>query len=343
MRYEGLYVAGTGIRLPAAMSVDRAIAAGLVEQALATSLRVASVTVSEDESGPELAAAAGRTALERSGVAPAEIDIVLHSSIYYQGQELWAPASYVQRVAVGNQCPAMHVGQVSNGGMAAMELAAAYLSADARRSSALLTAGDRFCPPGFDRWRSDPGTVYGDGGSALVLSRKRGFARVRSLATASRPELEGMHRGSAPFGPVPFSHRERVDLEACKNEFLTETGRSLATSHLGSGQREALKQALADAELELAEIDWLVLPHLGYRRLSASYFVKYGIDPERTTWPWGRNVGHLGSGDQFAGLDHLVSSGAAGPGSRCLLVGVGAGFSFSCAVVEVLETPRWAR
>ncbi|TDC74467.1 ketoacyl-ACP synthase III family protein [Streptomyces hainanensis] len=342
MRCEGLYVAATGTRLPAATSVERAVADGLVESALATSLRVASVTVSEGESGPEMAAAAGRTALERSDVAPAEIDIVLHASIYHQGQELWAPASYVQRVAVGNQCPALHVGQVSNGGMASLELAAAYLRAAPGRTAALLTAGDRFCPPGFDRWRSDPGTVYGDGGSALVLSTRRGFARVRSLATASRPELEGMHRGSAPFGPVPFSHRERVDLAACKDEFLAETSRSLATSHLGSGQQEALKQALADADLELAEIDWLVLPHLGFRRLSASYFSRYEIDPERTTWPWSRTVGHLGAGDQFAGLDHLVTSGAAGPGSRCLLVGVGAGFSFSCAVVEVLETPGWA-
>lgn len=342
MRLDNMFVAGSASCLPPAMTVARAVAAGLCEASTAAAMKTVSVTVSERESGPELAAEAARTALARSGTGPAEIDLVLHASIYYQGHELWAPASYVQRAAVGNQCPAMDIGQVSNGGMASLELATAYLRADPARTAALLTSGDRFCAPGFDRWHSDPGTVYADGGAALVLSRRSGFARLRSLVTVSRPELEGMHRGTVPFGPVPFSHRERVDLEACKDEFLEETGKSFVLSHLGTGQREAIKGALADGDLELDHIDWFVLPHLGYRRLAAGYFTKYGIDPERTTWPWSRTVGHLGAGDQFAGLDHLVTTGAAGPGSRCLLVGVGAGFSWSCAVVEILETPRWA-
>jgi 3-oxoacyl-[acyl-carrier-protein] synthase III len=338
-----MFIAGTASHLPPAMNVEQAIAEGLCEERLASVMQVAAVTVSESESGPELAAAAARTALERSGATPAEIDIVLHASIYYQGQGLWAPASYVQRVAVGNRCPAMQIGQVSNGGMAAMELATAYLRADSSRTAALLTSGDRFCQPGFDRWRSDPGTVYADGGTALVLSRRSGFARVRSLATVSRPELEGMHRGTVPFGPVPFSHRDRVDLEACKDEFIGENSKSFAVAHLVAGQREAIKQALADAGLDLADIDWFVLPHLGHRRLMAGYFSKFDIDPARSTWPWSRTVGHLGAGDQFAGFDHLVTSGAAGPGSTCLLIGVGAGFSWSCAVIEVLETPPWMR
>lgn len=337
-----MFVAGSASRLPPAMSVEQAIAAGLCDETQATAMKVTAVTVSAGESGPEMAADAARIALDRARVGPAEIDLVLHASIYYQGQELWAPASYVQRAAVGNHCPAMEIGQVSNGGMAAMELATAYLQADPARTAALLTSGDRFCPPGFDRWRSDLGTVYADGGTALVLSRRQGFARLRSLATVSRPELEGMHRGTVPFGPVPFSHRERVDLDACKDEFLEEVGKSFMLSHVVSGQREAIKQALADAELELADIDWFVLPHLGYRRLAAGYFTKFGIDPQRSTWPWSRAVGHLGAGDQFAGFDHLVTTGAAGSGSKCLLVGVGAGFSWSCAVVEVLETPHWA-
>ncbi|GLZ00730.1 ketoacyl-ACP synthase III family protein [Actinoplanes sp. NBRC 103695] len=342
MSAADMYVAATATRLPPAMTVEEAAAAGQCPRSLADAAGAVSVTVSAGESGPELAAGAARTALARSGLAPAEIDLVLHASIYYQGQEMWAPASYVQRAALGNHCPAIDIGQVSNGGMAALELAVAYLRADPARGAAMLTAGDRFAAPGFDRWRSDPGTVYADGGAALVLARRDGFALLRSLVTVSRPELEGMHRGKAPFGTVPFSHRGRVDLEASKDEFLDEAGKSYALSHIASGQREALKRALAEAGLELADIDWFVLPHLGRRRLRATYFAPFAIDPERTTWPWSRTVGHLGAGDQFAGLDHLVRTGAARPGDRCLLAGVGAGFSWSCAVVEITRTPSWA-
>ncbi|WP_072478125.1 ketoacyl-ACP synthase III family protein [Amycolatopsis australiensis] len=342
MRFDDVFVAGCGTWLPPAMSVGDAIAEGLCEPALAAALDMASVTIAEEVPAPEMAARAARVALARAAVDPSEVDLLLHASFYYQGHDLWAPASYVHRVAVGNACPAIQIGQVSNGGMVSLELAASYLLARPGRGTALLTTGDRFCPPGFDRWHSDTGTLYADGGTALVLSRTRGFARLRSVATVGRSELEGMHRGAEPFGPAPFSYRKVVEMDAYKDAFVAEAGRSFAVAQASSGQREAIERALADAGTELAAIDWFVLPHLGRKRLSAGYFGKLGVHPGQTTWPWSRTVGHLGAGDQFAGLEQLVRTGAAGPGSRCLLVGVGAGFSWSGAVVEVLERPEWA-
>ncbi len=86
-----------------------------------------------------------------------------------------------------------------------------------------------------------------------------------------------------------------------------------------------------------------MLPHFGRRRLEAIYYRPYGIDPARTTWEWSRTVGHLGAGDQFAGLDHLVTSGRAVPGDRVVLIGVGAGYSWGAAVVEICDRPAWAQ
>lgn len=327
--------------LPGRLRTEEAEARGSCPPGTGEQLGLVSVTVSDGVSGPEMASRAARTAMERSGTGAEDVELVLHASIYYQGQELWAPASYVQRAAVGNQCPAFSVGQVSNGGMGAVELATSYLRSASDTSSVLITTGDRFCPPGFDRWNSDPGTVYADGGTALVLSRNRGFARLLSVASASRPELEGMHRGAAPFGAVPFAHRDRVDLGACKDEFVEEAGRSFVISRMVEGQRQVIKEALAQADTELDGIDWFVLPHLGRRRLSATYFTPFGIDPGRSTWEWGRTVGHLGAGDQFSGLTHLVERGAAEPGHRILMAGVGAGFSWTCAVIEIEDRPSW--
>jgi 3-oxoacyl-[acyl-carrier-protein] synthase-3 len=342
MRFDDVFVAGCGTWLPPAMTMADAIAEGLCEPALAAKLDMASVTIADEVPGPEMAARAARTALARAGCDPSDVDLLLHASFYYQGQDLWAPASYVHRVAVGNACPAIQIGQVSNGGMVSLELAASYLLARPGRGTALLTSGDRFCPPGFDRWHSDTGTLYADGGAAVVLSRAGGFARLVSVATVGRSELEGMHRGDEPFGPAPFSYRKVIEMDAYKDAFLAEAGRSFVVSQATCGQRDAIDQALADADVTLDDIDWFVLPHMGRKRLSAGYLSKLGVDPGRTTWPWSRTVGHLGAGDQFAGLDHLVRIGAAGPGSRCLLVGVGAGFSWSGAVVEVLARPDWA-
>lgn len=336
-----LYITGTGTWLPPAEQIADSVADGRCDAVVARATRMTAVTVSAGESGPEMAARAARTALDRAAAKPGDIDLVLHASFFHQGFDLWAPASYIQHTAVGNQCPAMEVRQVSNGGMAAIDLAWAYLSADPARTAAVLTTGDRFCLPGFDRWRSDPGTVYGDGGTALVVSRHSGFARVRSIATVSVPALEGMHRGDGPA--TPFSPREVADLETRKQEFLARYGTALTVAQVSAAQETVAKQALAEAGLGFADIDWFVLPHLGHRRLHVAYFTKFGIDPDRTAWAWSRGVGHLGAGDPFAGLDHLVSRGDLSPGGTCLLFGIGAGFSWSCAVVEMLETPSWTR
>jgi 3-oxoacyl-[acyl-carrier-protein] synthase III len=342
MNHANLYIAGCGTRLPPMVSTEDALATGDCDEALATLTGALGVVVAREESAPEMAARAARLALRRAACGAADIDLLLHASVFYQGHDVWAPASYIQRVAVGNTCPAMEVRQASNGGMAALELAAGYLAADPARSAALVTTGDKCSLPGFDRWRSDPGTVYGDGGTALVLSRRRGFARVRSLVTVSDPELEGMHRGGDPFALAPCGTRPTVALDACKRAFLARTGVSYAVARVSAGQEAAIKQALTQAEIELGDIDRVVLPHLGRRRLQAGYFSKFGLDPASTTWPWSQYVGHLSAGDPIAGFDHLITSGALGAGDTCLVVSVGAGYSWSCAVIEVLERPRWA-
>ncbi len=343
MKFDSLYIAGVGTWLPPRLITEEALATGLCDRAAVTRDDIASVAVAgDDEAAPEMAARAARIALGRAGHGPEDIDLVLHASLYDQGFDLWAAASYVQRSAVRNRCPAMDVRQVSNGGMAALELAAAYLAAVPGRSAALLTTADRFCLPGFDRWRSDPGTVYGDGGAALVLSVRSGFARLRSLVLVSDPDLEGMHRGGDAFGVAPVSSQKPLDLGAHQRSYVAQAGMSYSVARIAAGQGEAVKAALADGEAELAEIDHFVLPNFGRRRLESSYLRSLGIDVDRTTWSWGRQVGHLGAGDQFAGLDHLIGSGALGPGDLCLLAGVGAGFSWSCAVVEVMERPPWA-
>ncbi|GGX44668.1 ketoacyl-ACP synthase III family protein [Streptomyces fructofermentans] len=337
-------IAGCAAWLPPRAAVADAVAAGLCDQALAETTGMLSVAVVQDEPAPEMAARAARSALGRSGSA--DVSLILHASFFYQGHDLWAPASYVQRAAVGNQCPAMEVGQVSNGGMAALGLAVDHLRAGPPAGETgrrvLVTTGDAFRAPGFDRWRSDSGTFYGDGGTALVLSSTEGFARVRGLATVSAPELEGMHRGDDPFGSGPFSHRPVVDLDACKKDFLAgrRVTRVIATS--AAAQDASVERALAEAGVALTDIDRFVLPHMGRKRLRAGFLTRFGIPEERTTWEWSRRVGHLGAGDQIAGFDRLVTSGGVGAGDLLLWMSVGAGFTYSCAVVEVLERPAWA-
>ncbi|MEU7742772.1 ketoacyl-ACP synthase III family protein [Nonomuraea sp. NPDC049158] len=342
MRCESLYVAAVASWLPPPMPVEEALARGLCDPVVAARTRAVSVTVAGEESPPEMAARAGRLAVARAGAAGRSVSLVLHARVYDQGHHLWNPASYVERAVLGNGSAAMEIGQSSNGGMAALDLAAAYLVADPARAAVLITAADTWRLPGVDRWRSDRGTVYGDGAAALVLSREAGFARLRSLALVADSSLEGMHRTGPADGPAPMYPGRTVDLDLCKRSFMARAGRSGTVARAAAGQRAAVEGALTGAGLKLDDIDWFVLPHMGHRRMVVGFAEPLGVDLERTTWPWSRSVGHLGAGDQFAGLAHLADTGRLRPGLRCLLLGVGSGFSWSAAVVEVLSEPSWA-
>ncbi|MFB7274549.1 ketoacyl-ACP synthase III family protein [Streptomyces sp. NPDC056244] len=342
MRVEDIWIRGTSVRLPSLTPVADAVASGACPPRVAAATGLESVAYSPGESAAEMAAGAARAVLERTGSGPEDIDLLLHADTYHQGQDLWPVASYIQREAVGNGCPAIEIRQMSNGGLAAMDLATAYLTAGHGRADALLTTADRFCEPGIDRWRTDPGTPYADGATALVLSRRGGFARLKSLALYADPELEPLHRGDDPFTPAPFTHRIPVDFEEAKRAFIGRAGISYAITRAHNGQRTAVKEALADAGMELADARWVILPHFGRRRLESIYYKPFDIDPARTTWEFSRTVGHLGAGDQFASLDHLVVSGRARPGDRIVLVSVGAGYSWGCAVVEITGRPGWA-
>src|SRR5262249_55505125 len=195
---DELYIAAASSWLPERMTLGEAERAGLAERARAWNTGIESVCVSEEKSAPEMAVLAARAAIERAKCEPEDIHLLLHASAYHQGHDMWSPASYIQRFSAGNACPAIEVRQMSNGGMAALELAAGYLIA-ADRPTALITTADRFCLPGFDRWRSDPSTICGDGATAVVLSTRAGFAKLRGLVTVSDSGLERGGRGDRGF------------------------------------------------------------------------------------------------------------------------------------------------
>ncbi|CAL9641803.1 ketoacyl-ACP synthase III family protein [Streptomyces sp. enrichment culture] len=332
---DDMYIAAASSWLPERMTLDEAEHAGLADRARVWNTGIESVCVSADRSAPEMAVLAARDALERAEVESKDLHLLLHACAYHQGHDMWPAASYIQRFSGGGSCPAVEVRQMSNGGMMALELAAGYLRAG-NRPTALITTADRFSLPGFDRWHSDPSTICGDGGTAVVLSTRTGFARLRALVSVSDSGLEHGGRGER-FSDAPLAAGSPVDLNS--DSLVRELGVVALLDRIQAGQREAFDRACAQADVKFSEIDWYVLPNLGRTRMRAQYFDPFGIDPQRSTWSWGRQVGHLGAGDQFAGLAHLVSEGALEPGQLCLLAGVGAGFTWTVGIVEIVARP----
>ncbi|MER6917173.1 ketoacyl-ACP synthase III family protein [Streptomyces sp. NPDC000594] len=341
MRWESVYVAGTGAWLPEPYPARAAVEAGEYdpEQWEADGLR--SVRVAGDEvAPPDMAVHAATTALKRSGVDSAEVRLLLHNYVWFQGQTMWPVASYVADHAVHWSVPAFEVKQECNAAVASLELAARHLTTESGPAAAVLTTADRFAEPLINRWSAEAGLVYGDGGTALVLSNRGGFAQVLSTATRADNRMEALARG-AGLSPLPTA--EPYDHAARFAHYLRSHGGNIreATDRLIAMVKGVVDQALDEAATDRSDIAWAVLPTGGRNKMQWQAEQLLGVPGERTTWEFGSHAGHLGAGDQFAALNDLTERGELAPGDRVLLLSAGPGAA-SCAVLEITATPDWS-
>ncbi|MEW1956699.1 ketoacyl-ACP synthase III family protein [Kineococcus sp. NPDC059986] len=340
MKWTNLHLAGLGSWLGPRVPVAEAVAAGHLTAERAVARGYDAVCVAEDVAPPDMAVRAAQSALAQAGTDERDTAVLLHASTWFQGRDVWATASYVAARSVGRTVPALDVQQRCNGGLLAWELAGAHLQAGlARGGSAVVTTADRFAAPELDRWNLHDTNVYGDGGTAVVLSRRRGFARVLSSVTVADNSLEAVTRGEAPLArssredtPPDLRERGRWSGE------LDRTQAELRTARVFSTARNA---ALADARVRLGDLRRIVVGATGLFDGGYHHHHLLGVPADVTTWEFGRTTGHVGTGDWAAGLEWLLRSGALDPGDHVMLFGGGAGFSCTAVVLQVEAVPTW--
>jgi 3-oxoacyl-[acyl-carrier-protein] synthase-3 len=330
-----LYIDALGTYLPPAVSAASAVADGRYGPADHQDDEYDRILVEEKLSPAEMAVLAGRAALAESRHGPATIDLVLHGTSYYQGQDFWTPATYIRRELIGGAGPAFEVKSASNSGMAALDLGAAYLMTRPERTAALITVGDRFALPGFDRWNTDGGIVYSDGAAAVVLSREGGFARVLAVTSTTDPELEELGRDTDRFRTAPDPAAGPLDVRGFKARYLRRAGFGHLSGRLAAGLLDNVRRTLGEAGTDLSGVDRFVLPNVGRDLLEWEFLEPLDIGLERTTWDNARRIGHLGAADPFANLADLLARGRLVTGHRLLLVGVGLGFSWTSALLQI--------
>lgn len=343
MKWESLHLAGLGTSLPDPVPARQAVDAGRYDAERFKARGYTSICAFDDAddsvyaSPPEMAVRAGQAAVAQSGLGEKDFALVLHTSIWFQGLDVYPTASYVAQRAVGRQVPAYDVQQRCNGALGAIELAAAQLTAGVRPGrAALITTADRFAAPGVDRWNLADYNVYADGGTAMVLSTTGGLARVLSTVTVADNALEGAARGTDPFRSVPGAPVDLMARSAAHERTADGKQTDLRTGRLITRARN---QVLKESGTELGQLARVVTGSTGLFEHGWHWHHLLGVDEHLTTWEYGRTTGHIGAGDWNAGLDWLLRTEAVRPGDRVLLFGGGAGYSLTAAVVEITELP----
>lgn len=283
-----------------------------------------------DLPGPTLAVHAARAAL--TGTDPADVGLLLHAWTEYQGHDLWSPPHHVaDRVGARDALP-VGIRQLSNGGAAATELAAGWLAAHPG-GTALVTTGDRFCLPGFDRWRSDRGLVHADAGTAMVLTDRPmpdDVLHLRGFASSSAPELETMHRGDDPFSVGRYDQGAPIDLARTKKAFFATHSREAFTDTAVAHALHVVRTAAERAGVALDDVAHLLLPRVG-RLAYELYRPRFAEITGAAIHDLGEHTGHLGAGDLLANLEALTTMLA--PGEHGIVFNGGGGYTWTAALV----------
>ncbi|HET8681310.1 MAG TPA: ketoacyl-ACP synthase III family protein [Micromonosporaceae bacterium] len=345
MRTLDVFIKGIGVFLPETVSVEQAVEEGRYPAEDVALHELAGAAVAGDTPAPEMALWAAQEAFKRCGHRPDDVDLLLYTDSWHQGPDGWQPQYHLQRNLVGGRALAVELRHGCNGMFSALELAAAYLRIPGKRA-ALVVAADNFSTPLVDRWRFGPGYIAGDAASAVVLTTEPGFAQLLSVCTGAVPEAEEVHRSGEPlFPPGPtvgralnFSGRtadfnRRAVLEGAGTGIWMAVHRKLV---------DVVDRTLAEACLDVDDITRAAFMNYSRQIVEHRGMVALGLPMSKSTWEFGRTVGHLGASDQIVSLDHLLGTGELRAGHHMLLVGVGPGITISSAIIKILSAPPWA-
>ncbi|GAA0573313.1 ketoacyl-ACP synthase III family protein [Paractinoplanes ferrugineus] len=323
-------------------TVEDAVATGKLAASEVERIGVAQLSVSSRWSGPEMAVEAARAALTRANWDPSRVGLVLQTWIYHQGHDMWSPPHFVASQLGTPDALAYAVQQGCNGGAQALQVAAMHLAADPGIGAALITSGDRFLPPGFERWNCDYGLGFGDGGSAALLHHGDGepddWALV-SLASATAADLELMLRHGDEFSPTPLWHSSYIDLKRPKKSYMNAYGKERFGEIATTMIRKVVVDSIHDARLEIDDprIKYIALPRLGDYLLDGIYLPVLSDALKAEQLRFGAKTGHLGCGDFLSNLADLRDHVPLEPGDVALVVSGGAAWTWSSAVVQVPE------
>jgi len=342
VRTPETWINAIGVRVPRSMSAQEAVDRGWYDAESRDWYGWTGAAVAGSVSAPDLAVEAARQAIDRWDGHLEDLVLHLHAGGFAQGPEGWPAQHYVLRALGDSAAPSIRVWQNCNGMMAAWELAAAYLAARHSPAAALVTGADNFGIPGTNRWALGlQYGVLGDAGSALVLSRRPGFARLLAVRSASVPEAEQVTRGNRPI----FPPTREIDAVSDLAQRVTENGGEASdlAARLAEQRTETVLRTLAEADLEPTDVTRVAHTFIGHERYLKTVLAPLGLRTSQGLLEFGRGVGHLTVNDQAVGLEHLVATGQVGPGDHVLLLGFTVGVSAACAVVRIERTPTWGR
>jgi 3-oxoacyl-[acyl-carrier-protein] synthase III len=341
VKVSDIYIAGIGTSNPECLETAEAVDQGWYDAKERERSGLLSISIAGTTPAPDLAIDASRLALEQSGHSATDVGALFHTSVHPQGPDGWSAQHYINRNTVKQPVTSIEIRNGCIGFFSNLHLASCYLNGMNDRPAVLMTCADNFGTPAVNRWTASSLFVLADGGGAVVLSKRGGFARVLAVGSVSAPDLEERHRAGESLFPPSLTVGGTLNFEERMGRFQQQVDDGTLTpeSDFGSVVIEAVEATLKDADTSLDEIRRVVHDGFTHWAVHDLFLDPLGIEEERGIWEFTRRLGHAGPLDQIRGLEHLWRNGDVGVGDKVLLFSGAPGMEAAAAVLEITETP----
>lgn len=341
MKLDDMYIAGIGTSEPQYIDTAEAVEKGWYSAEERERSGLLSISIAGTTPAPDLAVEAARFAVAQAGCAPEDFSGLFHTSVHPQGPDGWSAQHYINRNTINQPVTSVEIRNGCIGFFSNLHLAACYLRGKPDRTEALLTCADNFGTPSVNRWNASSLFVLADGGGAVVLSKRRGFARLLATGFASNPAMELHHRGGERMFPPGMTVGGTLNFDermAYVREREAEAGVP-PIGDFGSVVIEAADKTFAEAGVSPDDITKVV--HDGFARwaLRDIFLDPLGIEEKLGIWEFTRRLGHAGPLDQIRGLEYVWRNREVETGEKVLLVSGAPGMEAACAILEITEMP----
>ena len=314
-------IVGTGSYLPARVVTNDELSRTLdtSDEWIRTRTGIRQRHIAEPaQTSSDLALPASRAALAAAGVGVGEIDLIVVATS--TPDFVFPSAACLLQAKLGaKNCPAFDVQAVCTGFIYALATADNFIRAGQAKTA--LVVGTEVFSRILD-W-NDRGTcvLFGDGAGAVVL---RGDASPGIRSTVLH--ADGTHAGilSVP-GNVCGG-------QIVGSPFVQMEGQAVFKFAVRVLD-EAAREALAQCGLEVTDIDWLI-PHQANMRILDATARRLGLPHEKVIVTVDRHANTSAASVPLA-LDEAVRDGRIRAGHKVLLEGVGGGFTWGAALVEM--------
>jgi clorobiocin biosynthesis protein CloN2 len=303
--------------------------------------RIATVCVAADMSAPDMALHAARRAFAGSQASPGDVSLLIYADVWHQGPDGWGPHSYLQRHLGLDHALAVELRAGCTGAFSAIELAISHLRHRSPTEAALIVTSDNFGTKLVDRWCMGPFQgVVGDGAAAILISRRPGIARVRSITGTTFSAMEAAHREGEPLFPPAVTEGRYMDLGIRAARFQARAmsqGQWLnyLMAHRDRGIA-VVDEALADAGVDRLDIS-KVLIHSMPEPTAQTYLESLGYALDQSSWSFAETLGHVGASDHMIALQQFLASGQLVPADLVLLTGFSPGVVYKAMVLEIVD------